>query len=172
MSTSIMMTRSTASWAAAVAAVLLAATGAVGILAVGDIADHASGAGRLSEGLAAAAFAAAAVTFGSLRPRDGIARHVFSAAAVTTGLTGLAMAGVAVTGQEPPEPWVTFLVLATLASLVAAGVAGWRARTWTWWVGAAIALFLPVMYVVPAPVNVVVMALTWMAVAFYAPRAG
>lgn len=150
--------------AAYVAAALLGASAIVGALMPGEVSDHATRAGRLSEALAGSAFVAAAAALALLAPDGRRARTLFVPGAIATALVGLTMWGVTLTGQEPPEPWVTILVLVQFAGLVGAGVVGWRVRRWPWWVAVLLALFLPVMFLVPNPVNAVVMALVWVSV--------
>ena len=86
------------------------------------------------------------------------------------GLTvaGVTMIGVVVTGSEPAEWLFVASVLPTFIGLVAAGVIGARRGVWPWWTGAGVAVFLPVMFLVPF--NSFVMAAIWLAVALTAVR--
>jgi hypothetical protein len=73
-------------------------------------------------------------------------------------VAGAPMLGVPVTGTEPPL-WLFLLsVIPTFVGMIAAGVLGTR-RVWPWWVGLGLALFLPVMFVVP--LNGLLLASSW-----------
>jgi hypothetical protein len=159
---------SPAAWGAALA---LAAEAVVAT--VWDVDDHAVGAGRLSEALVGLAFACAAVSLAGFAPvpsRSGTVARLLCLPAVA-GTTGIAVATltITVTGREWSEPLVTAILLLALVGLVVHAVVATRAGSWPWWAGALVALTLPVMFLVPNPLNGWGMAAIW-AVAGWAGR--
>jgi hypothetical protein len=162
----ITLRRRTAATAAGLAAVLLLVGAAIALLAPENLADHSRGAGRLSELVTGLAFLAGAVTLVLLAPDGAPRRPLWMLAPAGLAITGLSMLGVVVTGTEPPE-WLFLLAVGTtLVGMVVAAVIGTRAGTWTWPVAVAVALYLPVMFLLPW--NSVVMALIWLALALAA----
>ncbi|GAA4560787.1 hypothetical protein [Planotetraspora kaengkrachanensis] len=142
-------------------ALLIAAEAVVSTVGSETVSDHTAGAGLVSEALLGVAFLTAALALVFFLPRRVPARVACLPGIAASALTGVAMLGVTVTGEEWPEPIVTVLVLVNLAGLVAQGVIGWRARVWPWWAGLLVSLFLPAMFFLPNPVNSVTMALIW-----------
>jgi hypothetical protein len=154
--------------AAAAAAALLGVNGALGLL--GDVNDHTTGLGMLSEVSAGLAFLAGAIALAVLTPVTGWRGVLWWLAPVGLTIAGATMVGVPVFGSEPVEWLFVVAVLPTFVGLVAAGILGSR-RLWPWWTGAGLALFLPVMFTLPW--NSFWMAAVWMAVAVTAaPRPG
>lgn len=135
------------------------------------IADHATGAGRVSEALAGAAFLLAAATLVALVPRVGRPGRWFLPAVLGCAAVGIAQVDIAARGQEWPETLTTGIVLVAWAGLVAAGIVGARAGAWSWPAGVALAAVLPALFLLPSPVNSVVLALLWVAVAGAVRRA-
>lgn len=79
------------------------------------------------------------------------------------------MIGVPAVGEEPPA-WLFLLGLVpSFFGLIAVGVLGTR-RVWPWWTGVALALFLPIMFLVPF--NNIPMAAVWVLAALTAGRRG
>ncbi|GAA2045935.1 hypothetical protein GCM10009819_36960 [Agromyces tropicus] len=161
--------RAVARWSAWTAVALYAAQFAVGAAAVvsgGDAADHATGLGGASEALGGLAFLAGAVVLGALAPRGArLAAWVPGIAGLAA--SGLTMAWVVGTRVEPPvEVFLAEVALMALGLLVAGVLGALRRRVWPWWVGTALALVVPVMFLVP--VNSLPLALAWAAVALTA----
>ncbi|NLG23609.1 MAG: hypothetical protein GX555_19530 [Actinomycetales bacterium] len=152
-----------AAWAAAA---LLLAGGTVALLADADtLADHTAGAGAVSEAVTGLAFLAGAVTLALLTPVNGWRRVLWALAPVGLTIGGLTMVLVPLLGAEPPG-WLFLLgVVPSFVGLIAAGVLG-TARRWPWWTGLALALFLPIMFLLPF--NSIPMAAVWAAVALTA----
>lgn len=155
--------RSTARPAAITAAVCLLAGGTVALVAdAAALSDHTRGAGALSEALTGLAFLAGAVALTVLTPVHGWRRMLWALAPFGLAVGGLTMVGVPIMGGEPPT-WLFLLgVVPTFVGLIAAGVLGSR-RVWPWWTGLALALFLPIMFLVPF--NSIPMAAVWICVA-------
>lgn len=152
--------------AAAVAGALMLAELVVALTASGDLYDHSTGAGRLSEGLVGLAFVAGSLALGCWIPDGRLAWRLLCLPAVAgTAATGAVMLLITATGEEVSESVATVVVLLTLVGLVVHGLVGWRARTWPLWAGLALGALMLVMFLVPNPVNSAVMALTWLAVA-------
>jgi hypothetical protein len=147
---------------AAATAAVFAAEAAVAALFPATIADHATGAGRVSEALAGLGFLLAGLTFVPLLPLlDRVGRWLVVPALLGCGAVGVAQLDIATRGQEWPETVVTVIVLTAWAGLLLAGVAGARAGAWPWWALVLPALVVPVLFFVPSPVNSVVIALLW-----------
>jgi hypothetical protein len=149
-------------------ALTFAAEAVVAALWPANLADHATGAGRVSEALAGLGFllaAAALAAFAAPRLRGLFALGVLGCAAV-----GIAQVDIAARGEEWPEPLVTVIVLAAWAGLVLAGIAGARAGAWSWPIAVALAAVVPALFFVPSPFNSVVIALVWVAVAVVTRR--
>lgn len=159
---------SPAAWGAALA------LAAEAVVATGwDVDDHAVGAGRLSEALVGLAFACAALALAGFAPgpsRAGTVARLLCLPAVA-GAAGLAVATltITVTGREWSEPLVTAILLVALVGLVVHAVVATRAGSLPWWAAALVALTLPVMFLVPNPLNGWAMAAIW-AVAAWAGR--
>ncbi|MFD1505602.1 hypothetical protein FE374_01620 [Georgenia yuyongxinii] len=168
---------------AAVAALLAAAAllGDVAVSMVDPAAldDHSQGLGRVSEGLVGVAFLLGALALAALVPTRGRAgrglwwqaagrRAWWWLAVLGLAASGLSMIGVVVTGTEPPSGLVTAEVLIALVGMVGSAVTGVRAGTWPWPVGLGVALYLPIMFLVP--LNAAFMALVWIGVAAAARR--
>ena len=151
--------------AALVAAGLLLANGVVGLL--GDVGDHTTGLGLLSEVTAGVSFLAGAAAMAWLRPVGGWRGLLWSLAPVGLAIAGTTMIGVPVIGTEPAEWLFVAAVLPTLVGMIAAGVLG-HGRVWPWWTAVGVALFLPVMFLVPF--NSFPMALIWLGVGAVARR--
>lgn len=141
------------------AAALLFINGVLGL--VGDVDDHTSGSGMFSELTAGAAFLAGATALVLLRPRDARSRIPWGMAIAGLTLSGGTMLGVTLIGAEPAEWLFLVAVLPSFIGMLGTGVVGVR-RVWPWWTGAGVALFLPVMFVLPF--NSFVMAAIWLAV--------
>ena len=155
--------------AAGGAAAVLLANAVIGL--AGDVDDHTTALGAASEVTAGLAFLAGALALLLLRPVRGPRGLLWSLAPAGLAVAGTTMLLVPVVGSEPSEWGFVLAVLPTFVGLVAAGVIGTSARLWPWWVGAGLALFLPVMFL--APLNSVVMALAWAGVAATSrPRPG
>ncbi|UMG91994.1 hypothetical protein [Nocardioides sp. TF02-7] len=133
----------------------------------GDDSDHFTGLGLLSELTAGAAFVAAAVALVALTPVTGWRGLLWWLAPAGLTVAGGTMLAVPVVGQEPAEWLFVLAVLPTFVGLVAAGVLGTR-RVWPGWVGAGVALLLPIMFLLP--LNGFLMAVVWTSVAVTAPR--
>lgn len=159
--------RARAGAAAAVAAgALMLAEFVVAVTASGDLHDHSTGAGRLSEGLVGLAFVAGALALACWVPDGGLVQRLLCLPAVIgAAATGAVMLLITATGEEVSESITTVVVLVTLVGLVVHGLVGWRARTWPLWAGLALGALMLVMFLVPNPANSAVMALTWLAVA-------
>ena len=144
------------------AAALLLAEAALELAAPDQMGDHTTGAGRLSEALAGASFVAGAVALVPLIPR-GRSRFLFGLAPAGLGLAGLTMVSVVAVRSEPAE-WLFVLSMAALVvGTISAGIIGARSGTWPLWTAVAVALFVPVMFLVP--LNSVVLAAILAAVA-------
>lgn len=147
---------------AAATAVVFVAESVVATLFPATIAEHATGAGRVSEALAGLGFLLAGLTFVPLLPLlDRAGRWLAVPALLGCGAVGVAQLDIAARGQEWPETVVTVVVLTAWAGLLLAGVAGARARVWPWWAVVLPALVVPALFFVPSPVNSVVIALLW-----------
>jgi hypothetical protein len=145
--------------AALTAALMLLVNGVVGL--AGDVDDHTTGLGLISEITAGVAFLAGAVALGLLRPVGGWRGFLWWLAPTGLTIAGLTMVGVPVIGSEPAEWLFVVAVLPTFVGLVAAGILG-TGRVWPWWTGAGVALLLPVMFILP--LNSFVMAAIWLAI--------
>jgi hypothetical protein len=154
-------TTATARWSAALAAGVFLANGVIGLVG-NDVSDHSTGAGLLSELTAGLGFLAAAVALALLTPVTGWRRLLWWLAPSGLTVAGLTMVGVTVIGSEPAEWLFVVAVLPTFVGLLAAAVLG-TGRAWPWWTGLGLALFLPVMFLLPF--NAFVMALVWLLVA-------
>ncbi|MGR2753657.1 hypothetical protein [Agromyces arachidis] len=155
-----------AAWTAVALYAAQFAVGAAGALSGTDVGDHAEGLGGASEGLGGGAFVAAAVALAALAPR-GARLAAWLPAIIGLGTSGVTMAWVAATGVEPPVEVFLVEVSLTAIGLAVVGVLGaLRRRVWPWWVGIAVALLIPVMFLVP--VNSIPLALAWIAVALTA----
>jgi hypothetical protein len=156
------------------AAGVLVVNGAVGLIAPDTVGDHSTGAGLVSELTAGAAFLLAAISLVLLTPAVGTGRSeragkaLWLLAPAGLAVAGLTMVGVVLTGSEPGEWLFVAAVLPTFIGLVAAGVIGSRRGVWPWWTGVGVAVFLPVMFLVPF--NSFVMAGIWLAVALTVAR--
>ena len=152
--------------AAWTAAAFLLAGGTVALLADADtLADHTSGAGAVSEAVTGLAFLAGAVALTLLTPVSGWRRAVWALAPAGLTISGLTMVLVPLLGTEPPG-WLFLLgVVPSFVGLIAAAALGSR-RRWPWWTGLGLALFLPIMFLLPF--NSVPMAAVWAAVALTA----
>lgn len=156
--------------AAGTAAALLLGNGLVAL--AGDVDDHTTGLGLLSEVTAGLSFLAGAVALAVLVPVAGWRALLWWLGPAGLALAGLTMVGVPIVGSEPPDWLFVLAVLPTFVGLVAAGVLG-TGRRWPWWTGAGLAAFLPIMFLLPASANGFAMALVWLAVALTASsRAG
>ncbi|WP_353828933.1 hypothetical protein [Agromyces sp. SYSU T0242] len=159
-----------AAWIAVALYAAQFAVGAAAALGGFDIDDHAQGLGAASEGLGGLAFVAGAVALAVLAPR-GARLAAWLPAVIGLGASGGTMAWVAATGIEPPVELFLAEVSLTAIGLVVVGVLGaLRRRVWPWWVGIAVALLIPVMFLVPA--NSIPLALAWTAVALTARPVG
>jgi hypothetical protein len=153
---------------------VLVVNGAVGLIAADAVGDHSTGAGLVSELTAGAAFLLAAITLVLLTPdpgpgrRERVGKALWLLAPAGLTVAGLTMVGVVLTGSEPGEWLFVAAVLPTFIGLVAAGVIGSRRRVWPWWTGVGVAVFLPVMFLVPY--NSFVMAAIWLGVALTVVR--
>ncbi|HEX5534967.1 MAG TPA: hypothetical protein VFX33_14600 [Actinomycetales bacterium] len=152
------------------AGVLLLAELAVALTTDGDLADHSSGAGRLSEALVGLAFVAGAAALALWLPSGRLRRGLCLPAVVGTCLTGLIMLLITVTGREVSETWTTIVVLLTLVGQVVQGVVGWRARVWPLWAGLLLGALMLVMFLVPNPANSAGMAAVWLLLALVVAR--
>ncbi|BDZ55694.1 hypothetical protein [Agromyces marinus] len=155
-----------AAWTAVAFLVGQFGVGAAGVLSGADVADHASPLGRASEALSGLAFLAGAVALAALAPTGA------RLAAWIPGVAGLAASGatmlwVVATGVEPAVEVFLAEVALTAVGLVIIGVLGsMRRRVWPWWVGVAVALLIPIMFLVP--LNSIPLGLIWAAVALTA----
>ncbi|MGC0250670.1 hypothetical protein [Pseudactinotalea sp. Z1748] len=147
--------------AAALAAAILIVNGVLTFFD-GDLSDHTTGIGLVSEVTAGAAFLAGALALALIVPVTGWGALLWWLAPAGLTIAGVIMLGVPITGQEPAEWLFLLAVVPTSLGLIAAGVLGSR-RRWPWWTGAGLALFLPIMFL--APFNGLLMALVWLAVA-------
>jgi hypothetical protein len=154
--------------AALAATVLLLVDGLIMVTAGDALGNHDSGAGLWSEAVAGAAFVAFAAALLPLAPTRGLRRVLWLLAPAGLMVAGLTMLGVVLTGTEPAGWLFAIAVLPTLVGLVSAGVVGARTGVWPWWTGLGVALFLPIMFLVPF--NSFVMAAVTMAVAVTARR--
>lgn len=156
--------------AAAGAAVCLLAGGTVALLADSAVlADHTRGAGALSELLTGVAFLAGACALVMLTPVRGWRRVLWSLAPFGLVVGGLTMVAVPVIGAEPPT-WLFLLgIVPSFLGLIGAGILGTK-RVWPWWTGLGLALFLPIMFLVPF--NSIFLAAVWGCVAVTAGRRG
>ena len=143
-------------------AAAFAAEAVVAALFPATLADHSTGAGRVSEALAGLAFLLAA---GALVAYAGRRRWSFLPAVLGCAAMGVAQVDIAARGDEWPELLVTVIVLAAFAGLLLAGIVGARARIWPWWVVALLAVVVPALFLVPSPGNSAVLAAIWAAVA-------
>lgn len=154
--------------AAAVAAGILL-TGVVFALVSGTAVptDNTRGAGALSELLMGLAFLAGAGALALFTPVRGWRLVLWILAPFGLAVGGLTMIGVPAVGQEPPT-WLFLLgVVPSFFGLLAVGIIGTR-RVWPWWTGLALALFLPIMFLVPF--NNIPMAVVWALVALTGGR--
>jgi hypothetical protein len=142
----------------------------VAATADGDLNDHSSGAGRLSEALVGLAFVAGAAALALWLPSGRLRRALCLPAVVGTGLTGLIMLLITVTGDEVSETVTTVVVLLTLVGHVVQGVVGWRAGVWPLWAGAMLGALMLVMFLVPNPANSAGMAAVWLMLALVVAR--
>jgi hypothetical protein len=156
--------------AALAAGVLMLAELAVALTTDGDLADHSSGAGRLSEALVGLAFVAGAAALAFWLPSGRLRRGLCLPAVVGTCLTGLIMLLITVTGREASETVTTIVVLLTLVGHVVQGVVGWRAGVWPLWAGLILGALMLVMFLVPNPANSGVMAAVWLVLALVVVR--
>jgi hypothetical protein len=144
------------------AALLLLAEAALGLAAPDQMGDHTTGMGRLSEALAGAAFVVGALALLPLVPA-GRSRVLFGLAPIGLATSGLTMVSVVVVRSEPAEWLFLVAVAALLVGTISAGVIGARRGTWPLWTAVCVALFVPVMFLVPF--NSVVLAAAFVAVA-------
>lgn len=72
------------------------------------------------------------------------------------------MLAVPVIGAEPPFWLFLLAVVPSFLGMIAAGILG-TGRRWSWWAGLGLALFLPIMFIVP--INGTVLAAIWSGVA-------
>lgn len=114
--------------AAAGAAFFLLGNVVLAIAAPGQPGDHATAAGRLSEGSVGASFLAGAVAFAALLPRPSSARWFWLLGIIGLGASGLTMLAVFTTALEPPFQVFLAEVALTVPAL-AAGLAGAVAGT-------------------------------------------
>ena len=153
---------------AAATAGTFAAEAAVAALWPANLADHATGAGRVSEALAGLGFLLAAAVLAAFA--TGRLRGLFALGMLGCAAVGVAQVDIAARGQEWPETVTTVIVLAAWAGLVLAGVAGARAGAWSWPVAVALAVVVPALFFVPSPFNSVVIALLFVTVAVVTRR--
>ncbi|WP_400995881.1 hypothetical protein [Agromyces sp. GXQ0307] len=155
-----------AAWIAVAMCVVQFGIGAAGVLTGTDVGDHANALGRASEAMAGLAFFSGAVALAALAPRTSLL------GAWIPGIAGLAASGatmlwVVTTGLEPAIEVFLAEVGLTAVGLVLVGALGARRRrVWPWWVGAGVALIVPIMFLVP--LNALPIALVWSAVALTA----
>jgi hypothetical protein len=155
---------------AATAAGALVVNTAVGLLASGDeLNDHTRGLGALSEVTAAAAFIAGAAALALLTPVRGWRAAAWWLAPFGLALGGASMLAVPVIGAEPPFWLFLLAVVPSFLGLIAAGILG-TGRLWSWWAGLGLALFLPVMFIVP--LNGPILAAIWAGVALSLKQSG
>lgn len=152
--------------AAACAAALLLANMVLAIAAPGQMGDHSTGAGRLSEGLVGLSFIAGSAVLVALMPKGAWSRITWILAIAGLFSSGLSMLAVLVAATEPPVELFLVEVALAVPALIAVGAVGIRRRTWPWWVGVGMALLLPVMFALPF--NSPIMAAVWIAVAWCA----
>ncbi|MFA9429201.1 hypothetical protein [Egicoccus sp. AB-alg2] len=151
--------------AALAATAMLVTNGFVAL--AGDVDEHTTGLGLVSEVTAGLAFLAGAVALALIVPVTGWRALLWWLAPTGMTLAGLTMVSVPVAGSEPPDWLFVLAVLPTFVGLVAAGVLG-TGRRWPWWTGAGVAAFLPIMFLLPPFANGFGMALVWLAVALAA----
>ena len=152
---------------AAATAAAFAAEAVVAALHPANLADHATGAGRVSEALAGLAFLLAA---GALAAYAGSPRWLFLPAVLGCAAMGVAQLDIAARGEEWPDPLVTGIVLLAFVGLVLAGVVGGRARVWPWWGAVLLAVVVPALFLVPSPGNSAVLAAIWATLAVVTRR--
>ncbi|AXH94830.1 hypothetical protein DV701_00295 [Ornithinimicrobium avium] len=111
-------------------------------------ADHTRGAGAASEVTTGLAFLAGALCLMALTPVGGWRRLLWLLAPIGLTIGGATMLAVPLVGVEPPGWLFVLAVVPIFVGMIAAGVLGTR-RVWPWWTGAAVALFLPIMLVMP-----------------------
>lgn len=159
--------------AAAGATLCLLANGVIALLADrAALMDHTRGAGAASEVTTGLAFLAGAFCFAVLTPVAGWRRLLWLLAPFGLAVGGTTMVVVPLVGAEPPGWLFVLAVLPILVGMVAAGVLG-TGRVWPWWTGAALAVFLPVMFTMPF--NGLFMTAVWACVTLTVsprPRAG
>jgi hypothetical protein len=148
--------------AAALAAGLLVVNGSIGFSGA-DLSDHMHGVGLVSEVTAGLAFLAGAVALALAQPVAGWRAWLWWLAPAGMAIAGATMVGVPLVGSEPAGWLFLLAVVPTFVGQVAAGLLG-TGRRWPWWVGAGVALQLPIMFLVP--LNGFVMAAAWAALAF------
>lgn len=151
--------------AAATAAVLLVLEGMLSVVVGVD--DHTDAWGAVSEVVAGLAFLSGAISLALYVPVSGWRAVLWWLAPAGLALSGLTMLSVPVVGAEPAEWLFVLAVLPCFIGTVSAGVLG-IGRRWPWWVGAALAAFLPIMFLLPY--NSFLMALVWMGVYFSTTR--
>ncbi|BDZ63703.1 hypothetical protein [Agromyces mangrovi Wang et al. 2018] len=155
-----------ASWAAVAAYLAQFGVGAAAFAAGVDTGDHSQGLGVASEALGGFAFLAAAVALAALAPR-GVRLAAWIPAIVGLGASGATMIWVVWSRFEPPFELFLAEVALSALGLIAVGVLGAiRRSVWPWWVGVAVALIIPIMFLVP--VNSLPLAAVWVAVALTA----
>lgn len=158
--------RSVTLFASLAAAALLLAGGIIALIAPEQMDDHSTGLGRLSEALAGVAFLAGALALAPLTPRGTLVRILWLLGVIGLAGVGLTMLSVVVTTVEAPEAVVLPVVGLAALGLIAAGVIGIMRRIWPWWVGVAVALLVPIMFLLPY--NSFFMAAVWALVAWRA----
>ncbi len=156
--------RTLARTAALVAAVFLLANMVLAIVAPGQMGDHATAAGRLSEGLVGLSFIAGAAALLPLLPQPATARWFWLLGIAGLAASGLTMLAVFATTLEPPFQLFLAEVAVTAPALVGIAVSGVRRGNWPWWVGLGIALLLPIMFLLP--LNSMIMAIVWIVAAW------
>ncbi len=150
---------------AVVAGSSLLADALLGVVA--DTGDHTTAAGATSEVLFALAMVGGALLVSSLTTRH---RHPVSRAAAGLAVLGLVlMAGTAVSvpirGTEPSDGWSSLIAFGALIGLLVFGGIVIARGLWPRWVGAVVALFLPVVFF-GGVAGALVVALAWLGVAW------
>jgi hypothetical protein len=158
--------RSVTLFASLAAVALLLAGGIIALIAPEQMDDHSAGLGRLSEALAGLALLAGAMALAPLTPRGIVVRILWLLGVIGLAGVGLTMLSVVVTTVEAPEAVVLAVVGLAALGLIAAGIIGIMRRIWPWWVGVAVALLVPIMFLLPY--NSFFMAAVWALVAWRA----
>jgi hypothetical protein len=149
---------------AVLAAASLLVDGLLGL--VNETDDHTSAAGAASEVLFALAMVGAVLVVVHLATRH---QHPVSRGAAALAVLGLLlMAGTAVSvpirGTEPSEGWSSLVAFGALIGLLLLGGIVIARGQWPRWIGAVVALFLPVVFF-GGVAGAVIVALAWLGVA-------